>query len=148
MTSLDEDTEDRMHNWPGDEKILELSKLPTYLVPVGVRGSKHYEYQWRVSFVLHENFLVKSLNDTQMKVFILLRKIAKNYLKPVCDDFTSYMMKNVAFWYFEQHYLEEFVQFARQTGWLSGVAANISRETKTAKLHAARDRLVQLKTLL
>ena len=43
-----------------------------------------------------------------MKVYILLKIIAKHLLKPICDHMTSFIMKNVSFWLAEMKPVEEF----------------------------------------
>jgi len=42
------------------------------------------------------------MNDLQVKVYVVLKFVQKDRLKPVCQNFTSYMVKNLVFWVLEE----------------------------------------------
>ncbi|XP_053395033.1 uncharacterized protein LOC128555744 [Mercenaria mercenaria] len=94
---------DREFEWPSKEVQCTVAVLPAYVVPVGQINSEDRDLQWRISFTPAEIHLVHSLNETQIKLLVLLRLIAKHILAPICPAITSYLMKNVAFWLSEQH---------------------------------------------
>ena len=91
----------RFSSWPTQETKIKISKLPYYVVPVGLAGSPNEHLQWRFSFTPAEICLVSSFNETQRKMLILLRYIARYILQSTTPDITSYVMKNVAFWVVE-----------------------------------------------
>lgn len=100
----------RKHSWPSDEIIEEISKSEAYVVPVGFKGSPTQFLEWRICFTKAETKLIQSLNDCQVKLLILLKMIAKNSLKPVCKEITSYVMKNIVLWIAELHLPEVFTE--------------------------------------
>ncbi|XP_045195101.2 uncharacterized protein LOC123550782 [Mercenaria mercenaria] len=89
----------KRRDWPDSKTISEIMTLPTYVVPV---GEKDKLYEWRISFVMAELLLVHSFNDTQTKVYVLMKIVTKRILKPLCEDITSYVVKNVMFWLCEK----------------------------------------------
>ena len=98
----------RPQNWPTPDVLDKVASLPVFAVPVPERESVYTFVQWRFCFNFGELILTHSLNHTQMKVYILLKIIAKYLLKPICDHMTSFIMKNVSFWLAEMKPVEEF----------------------------------------
>ena len=92
----------RFSSWPTQETKDEIARLPYHVVPVGLAGSPNKHLQWRFSFTLAEICLVRSFNETQRKMLIILRYIARHILKDIAPEITSYIMKNVAFWMAEK----------------------------------------------
>lgn len=89
---------ERQYEWPPRE-LIEMAEFQRFfVVPVGQKDSENEHRQWRVCFTETEQSLVHSMTDTQLKVYVLLKILAKNLLKPVTDDITSYVIKNVMFW--------------------------------------------------
>ncbi|XP_052807061.1 uncharacterized protein LOC128236220 [Mya arenaria] len=97
----------RYHNWPSPELIQEIPQLPAYLVPVGCKSSENKHMEWRVCFI-GELKLTDSFMESQYKLYILLKYINKHVLKPICKDMSSFIMKNVVFWYVESTSRESF----------------------------------------
>lgn len=83
----------RSQDWPPKAVIEKSLKHQWYVVPVGKKESNMEEFQWRISFTETENELVHSMTDAQLKVFVLLRLIVKNILKPKSDAMSSYIVK-------------------------------------------------------
>ena len=98
----------RQYEWPSKEELYIVAKLPACVVPVGEKESEQEHLQWRLCFTLAEIHLIKSMNNTQTKVHVLLKLIAKHYLNPECEDITSYVVKNVILWLAEETPLEKF----------------------------------------
>ncbi|XP_052790656.1 uncharacterized protein LOC128224719 [Mya arenaria] len=93
----------RHHNWPTQDLIEEASKLEAQMVPVGCKGSEHKNIEWRVCFILSVQKLTDSWNENQYKIYILLKLIKKSQLKPISDEISSYLMKNIVLWFTEQN---------------------------------------------
>ena len=75
-----------------------------YVVPVGHKFSKHKDNEWRISYTTAEKKLVRSMNGVQVKVYV----VQKDRLKPVCKNFSSYMVKNLVFWLLEMTSISDF----------------------------------------
>ena len=90
----------RCHQWPTREMVGKITRYGYILAPVGQKEATEEEraLQFRISFNMAEKLLVKTLNETQIQVYALL-KMTKNILKEVSGKtITSYIMKNVIFW--------------------------------------------------
>ncbi|XP_045195008.2 uncharacterized protein LOC123550647 [Mercenaria mercenaria] len=92
----------RFNSWPGQELIEEISQMNGHVVPVGYKGSEHYHLQWRICYTEAELKLIHSLNEVQLKLYVLLKMVAKKILKPICSEISSYIMKNLLFWFAER----------------------------------------------
>lgn len=64
--------------------------------------------EWRLNFNQGELKLMNSLNDTQTKLYIVLKMLRKDFLAPDTNIITSYMMKNIAFWLCELNPTSQF----------------------------------------
>ncbi|KAL4224184.1 hypothetical protein ACF0H5_017637 [Mactra antiquata] len=95
-------TRPRKYDWPRESLIRHIMSLPTYVVPVGHKGSFNTDLEWRMSFVRAEIKLVQSLNNVQMKIFLLLKIVAKHYLNSESEIISSYVIKNIMFWLAEE----------------------------------------------
>ena len=93
----------RNQGWPSKEIMRETAALDGHVVPVGFKGSEHMDMEWRICYSLAELFLMRSLSEGQIKVYILLKKLIKSAVHPICKDMTSYIMKNVVLWICEQY---------------------------------------------
>ncbi|XP_053394880.1 uncharacterized protein LOC128555708 [Mercenaria mercenaria] len=100
----------RLHKWPSSDLIREVSKLESHVVPVGSRDSCVQFLEWRICFTKGEIRLVQSLNDCLTKVLILLKQIAKVTLKPLSEDMTTYIMKNIVLWLAETNSYDSFTE--------------------------------------
>ncbi|KAL4239349.1 hypothetical protein ACF0H5_000166 [Mactra antiquata] len=99
---------ERSYGWPSLEIIEEILQLEAQLVPVGCAGSKNKSMEWRICFIPGELRLCESLNETQYKLYILLKMVNKFFLKSICSDMSSFMMKNITFWITETNPSEMF----------------------------------------
>ncbi|KAH3698525.1 hypothetical protein DPMN_086052 [Dreissena polymorpha] len=64
--------------------------------------------EWRICFNTGETELMHNVNDTQVKVYVLLKMILKNGLRPCKKEITSYVMKNIVLWQAESNPREKF----------------------------------------
>ncbi|XP_060570074.1 uncharacterized protein LOC132728449 [Ruditapes philippinarum] len=88
------------YGWPNSGVIenIRVSSENCELVPIGCRDNESNFKEWRLCFINTEVKLVQSFNSTQIKHYVLLKLIAKDILKTVSDEITSFIMKNVCFW--------------------------------------------------
>ncbi|XP_053395678.1 uncharacterized protein LOC128555900 [Mercenaria mercenaria] len=91
----------RRNTWPSINLVQEISEMEGYTVPVGDKLSDSHFLEWRICYTTAEKKLISTLNDVQVKLYVLLKLIAKKILKPVCKDITSYIVTNVVFWVVE-----------------------------------------------
>ncbi|KAL3870704.1 hypothetical protein ACJMK2_038748 [Sinanodonta woodiana] len=93
----------RPFNWPSSEKLLEMKKYGCFVVPIGYSHSMARNVEWRLSFTHCERDLVRMFNNTQLKVFVILKMIKTSFIKPVVEDkFTTYHCKVCVFWMLER----------------------------------------------
>ena len=88
----------RLHNWPSITVIDEVLKMPEHIVPKGCKGSETRAIEFRLSYVFSEIALIQSLNDTQRKLYSLLKLLVKSTVdKRFPDILISYCLKDVIF---------------------------------------------------
>jgi len=92
---------ERHHEWPPRALQTKISTMIGYVVPVGHKFSHNKDIEWRISYTTAEKKLVRSMNDVQVKLYVVLKFVQKDRLKPICQNFTSYMVKNLVFWVLE-----------------------------------------------
>ncbi|XP_053389517.1 uncharacterized protein LOC128552495 [Mercenaria mercenaria] len=109
----------RQNAWPSSDVLKAVKETDIFVVSVGQSGSKEEKLQWRISLTLAERSLVRSFNDTQIKVYAAMKMLVKHELKPICANITSYIVKNVIFWVFEKRsgtfQRDEFVEILLQS---------------------------------
>lgn len=88
----------RRYDWPPFDIVEEVSKMKGYVVATGCDGGMFQKHEWRICFNTAENRLVESLADVQIKMYILLKMVLKDIIKPERNELSSFMMKNVVFW--------------------------------------------------
>lgn len=88
----------RQFKWPPADIIEDIVSGHGQVVPKGCDGSDTQFQDWRMCFIDSELKLVRSLNNTQIKLYILLKRVAKQVPNAVGQKVTSYMVKNVCFW--------------------------------------------------
>ena len=92
---------ERLHEWPSKALQDKIAAMMGYVVPVGHKSSPVRNTEWRISYTTAEKKLVRSMNNVQVKLYVVLKLVRKERLKPVCPNFTSYMVKNLVFWVLE-----------------------------------------------
>ncbi|XP_060595707.1 uncharacterized protein LOC132749822 [Ruditapes philippinarum] len=98
----------RKSGWPSQDIIDKIMSMPVYVVPVGKEGSINEDLQWRISFTMAEIHLIQAFSNTQSKVLVLMKLIAKHILQPLCTGITSYVVKTVMLWQAESIPQEEY----------------------------------------
>ncbi|KAH3819544.1 uncharacterized protein LOC127881288 [Dreissena polymorpha] len=93
----------RHRNWPTPNVVQEVVSLGALVTPVGMKGSDYEHVEWRMCFNTAESVLVQNLNDTQVKLYVLLKMVKKDVLKPRKKEFTSFTMKNIVLWIAENN---------------------------------------------
>ncbi|XP_060591193.1 uncharacterized protein LOC132746132 [Ruditapes philippinarum] len=88
----------RRYTWPPEYVIEAAASMQPQVVPKGSKNSDDKWREWRFCFIKSELELTSSLNETQIKLYILLKIVAKDILKNVSEEISSYMMKNITFW--------------------------------------------------
>jgi len=99
---------ERHYEWPSRSLQREISTMIGYVVPVGHKFSQYKDIEWRISYTTAEKKLVDSMNDVQVKVYVVLKFVQRDRLKPICKNFTSYMVKNLVFWVLEMKPVGDF----------------------------------------
>ncbi|KAH3737165.1 uncharacterized protein LOC127849586 [Dreissena polymorpha] len=93
----------RPRNWPEPNIVQEVLSLGAFVTPVGYKGSAYEHVEWRMCFNSGENVLANNLNDTQVKLYILLKMVKKDVLKPSKKEVTSFTVKNIVLWIAENN---------------------------------------------
>ncbi|XP_052268139.1 uncharacterized protein LOC127869531 isoform X2 [Dreissena polymorpha] len=93
----------RTRHWPPSDIVEKVVAMGAFVTPIGFKRSEHNHVEWRICFNTGETELVNNLNDTQIKLYVLLKMIAKDILKPQKKEITSYTMKNIVLWLAENN---------------------------------------------
>ncbi|XP_078330641.1 uncharacterized protein LOC144624629 [Crassostrea virginica] len=97
----------RCHFWPKPHVVNEIIRKGCHLVPVGPKLGDHMDNEWRISFSVAEQLLVRSLNHSQFLVYGLLRLFLKEVLNGGQSEneqiLSSYHLKTAVFWLVQLH---------------------------------------------
>ncbi|KAK3602366.1 hypothetical protein CHS0354_011200 [Potamilus streckersoni] len=97
----------RRQGWPASHHLQKARKDGCFAVGVGHPHSHESDLEWRLSFSFTERELIRSFEDTVMKVYVLLKMIKKTYIEPVLGDaFSSYHCKVCMLWVRERTPIE------------------------------------------
>ncbi|KAH3733759.1 hypothetical protein DPMN_040193 [Dreissena polymorpha] len=99
---------DRRRKWPSPNIVQKVVSLGAFVTPVGFKGSDYKHMEWRICFNTGEAEFVNNLNDTQAKVYVILKMILRDIIKPNNKEITSYMLKNIILWQAENTPQTEF----------------------------------------
>ncbi|XP_053379983.1 uncharacterized protein LOC128548634 [Mercenaria mercenaria] len=89
---------ERIFNWPSPVVIQEVSTMEGYVVTVGHKLSEEQNFEWRICYTTAERKLVSSLSEVKLKLYILLKMVNSDIIKPKVDCVSSYIIKNIIFW--------------------------------------------------
>ncbi|XP_052274790.1 uncharacterized protein LOC127874474 [Dreissena polymorpha] len=93
----------RSRHWPPPDVVQKVVSLGSVVTPIGFRGSEFKYFEWRICFNMGETELVNNLTETQAKVYVLLKMIVKEVLKPKKKEITSFVLKSLIFWQAERN---------------------------------------------
>ncbi|KAH3809373.1 hypothetical protein DPMN_137736 [Dreissena polymorpha] len=93
----------RPRHWPSPVLVQKVVSLGANVTAVGFKESEYKHMEWRIGFNTGESELVNNLNDTQAKVYVMLKMIVKDVLRPSKKEITSYVMKNIVLWQAERN---------------------------------------------
>lgn len=100
-------TRSRKFGWPDNLTIKNMISSGCFLVPIGSKQSRHnndpnLELEWRLSFVLAEQILVRAMNHCQFMCYALLKVFLQEVLnkdaKKEDQKISSYFLKTAMFW--------------------------------------------------
>ncbi|KAH3875265.1 hypothetical protein DPMN_038528 [Dreissena polymorpha] len=94
---------ERTRHWPPPDIVRKVVTMGSFVTPVGFKGSEYQHVEWRICFNTGENELMSSLNNTQVYIYVLLKLVVKDVLKPVKKEITSYTVKNIVLWLAENN---------------------------------------------
>ncbi|KAH3788691.1 hypothetical protein DPMN_166839 [Dreissena polymorpha] len=93
----------RARHWPSPDIVEKVIAMGAFVTPIGCKGSAHNHVKWRICFNTSETELVNNLNDTQVKIYVILKMIVNDVLKPQSKEITSYTLKNIVLWLAENN---------------------------------------------
>ncbi|KAH3875231.1 hypothetical protein DPMN_038494 [Dreissena polymorpha] len=93
----------RSRHWPPFNVVEKVVSMGAFVTPVGFKGSESKNIEWRICFNTGETELMINLNDAQIKLYVLLKMIGKDVLKPRHKEITSYILKNIVLWLAEKN---------------------------------------------
>lgn len=101
----DEWTNRKRLNWPSIEMMTEIKKMGCDVVATGCHESPTQIKEWRISFVRAERHLIHSLNDAQLKTFVLLKMVFRSRVfgEEFHNTISSYVAKCSFFWVSEEY---------------------------------------------
>lgn len=89
---------ERLYDWPSKELIDDIASTEAICVPVSLKQSKNCDLEWRLCFPQGDKKLILSMNNSQIKLYILLKVIFKDIVSKKDFGLTSYMIKNIVCW--------------------------------------------------
>ncbi|KAH3874645.1 hypothetical protein DPMN_037896 [Dreissena polymorpha] len=92
----------RPRYWPPQNIVQKVVSLGAFVTPVGFKGSEFKHMEWRICFNTGETELINNLNETQVKLYVLLKMVGIDVLKPRKKEVTSFTLKNIVLWMAEQ----------------------------------------------
>ncbi|KAH3823788.1 hypothetical protein DPMN_125610 [Dreissena polymorpha] len=102
-TVLLEKWAERSRYWPPLEVVKKVITFGACLTPVGFKESPYRHMEWRMCFNTGETEMMNSLSDTQLKIYVMLKMIVKDVLRPQHKEVTSYTLKNIILWQAESY---------------------------------------------
>lgn len=96
-------TRPRKYDWPPVNIRQAIHNMKGNLVATGMKNSETKHLEWRFCFNELELLLVDSLNDTQIKLYKMLKIVNTDILKPCSYNVSSYIIKNIVFWLAETY---------------------------------------------
>mgnify|MGYP000750698838 CR=1 FL=1 len=98
----------RKYDWPPLSLRQVIPNMNGNLVATGMQNSETEDLEWRYCFNEIEGLIFENLNDTQMKLYNMLKIINNDILKKQNMSLSSYLMKNIVLWLAEYYKQSEF----------------------------------------
>ena len=92
-------------SWPSSDVKSQIINHGVLFVPIGSKGSKNEDIEWRISFSLGEKLLIYSFTHTQLLCYALMKILIKDVVNrdSRCKDLIcSFYIKNIIFWVSEE----------------------------------------------
>ncbi|KAH3875759.1 hypothetical protein DPMN_039035 [Dreissena polymorpha] len=109
---------ERSRHWPPPDIVQKVVTMGAFVTPVGFKGSEYKHVEWRICFNTADIELVSSLNDIQIYIYVILKMVIKDVLKPIKKEITSYAVKNIVFWLAENNPIAQFDENCSLFYWL------------------------------
>ena len=93
------------NSWPSSEIKSKIIHHGVLFVPIGCKGSKNEDIEWRFSFSVGEKLLIYSFTHVQLICYALMKILLKDVIDSDddCKGFLcSYYIKNIIFWVSEE----------------------------------------------
>jgi tetratricopeptide (TPR) repeat protein len=92
-------------SWPSSELKSKIIDHGILFVPIGCKGSKNEDIEWRFSFSVGEKLLIYSFTHVQLICYALMKILLKDVIETDDDCqglLCSYYIKNIIFWVSEE----------------------------------------------
>ena len=92
-------------SWPSSDLKSKIIDHGILFVPIGCKGSKNEDIEWRFSFSVAEKLLIYSFTHVQLISYALMKILLKNVIDSDDDCkglLCSYYIKNIIFWVSEE----------------------------------------------
>jgi hypothetical protein len=92
-------------SWPSSELKSNIIDHGILFVPIGCKGSKNEDIEWRFSFSVSEKLLIYSFTHVQLICYALMKILLKDVIDSDDDCkalLCSYYIKNIMFWVSEE----------------------------------------------
>jgi tetratricopeptide (TPR) repeat protein len=92
-------------SWPSSELKSKIIDHGILFVPIGCKGSKNEDIEWRLSFSVGEKLLIYSFTHVQLICYALMKILLKDVIDSDNDCkglLCSYYIKNIIFWVSEE----------------------------------------------
>ncbi|KAH3875654.1 hypothetical protein DPMN_038927 [Dreissena polymorpha] len=124
---------ERSRHWPSPSVVQNVVSMGACVTPVGFKESEYSHVEWRICFNTGEKELVFNLNDVQVKLYILLKMVKKDVLKPRNKEITSYTLKNIILWQAEKN-LQSLFNERSLLHWLNKALCDLRTAINTQQL--------------
>ena len=91
--------------WPSSEIKSKIIDHGVLFIPIGCKGSKNEDIEWRFSFSVGEKLLIYSFTHVQLMCYALMKILLKDVIDSDDDCkglLCSYYIKNIIFWVSEE----------------------------------------------
>ncbi|XP_061188882.1 uncharacterized protein LOC133197058 [Saccostrea echinata] len=98
---------DRCLSWPSPNTVHEILQNGCHFAPIGHKSGDHEIDEWRISFALAEQKLVRAMDHCQFLTYgllkLFLKEVINNGLSDGDTSLSSYHMKTAVFWVIQQN---------------------------------------------